>query len=42
MESEFGDEDLEAQMEAFMQRQAEIEAGESKRKAEPGMTAAPC
>jgi hypothetical protein len=37
MESEFGDEDLEAQMEAFMQRQAEIEAGESKRKAEPGM-----
>ena len=30
MESEFGDEDLEAQMEAFMQRQAEIEAGESK------------
>jgi len=37
MESEFGDEDLEAQMEAFMQRQAEIEAGESKRKADPGM-----
>jgi NAD+--asparagine ADP-ribosyltransferase len=30
------EEDLEAQVEAFMKRQAEIEGGESVRKAEPG------
>jgi hypothetical protein len=33
---DLSEEDLEAQMEAFMQRQAEIESGQSVRKAEPG------
>ena len=33
---DLSEEDLEAQMEAFMRRQAEIESGESMRKAEPG------
>lgn len=34
--NDLGEEDLEAQLEEFMQRQAELESGDSKRKAEPG------
>lgn len=34
--NELGEEDLEAQLEEFMQRQAEIESGAAKRKVEPG------
>jgi hypothetical protein len=34
--NDLGEEDLEAQLEEFMQRQAELESGDAKRKAEPG------